>query len=426
VVGPAKLNHFYLYPLGLSRGSALLASGLAHWDVDWQRPHRMHACASPIAILALFLPLAACVSYPAIPVTGYLANRRISTNVDSESAKDYLVASSKHSFANANDSERIAEIERRFGQRPFDWLTLKEISRETSPDFATIFLINHILSEHNNQRFQSAYAEELQRIESLMHQKKWTPVVRTSLKAYKILFIPGFHYLSDPASGADFSGQRQLMHQLGLDVQLAAIAEDGSIEENAAIIARLVRAESRNHSKLILVSTSKGGPETALALGKVLEPGETTSVKAWLSVGGLLRGTFLADRVMPWPKSWIARIIFSVEKIDFRSLPGLTTTASRTRMEGIRLPPHILVLQYVAAPLSGDIADDVRARYTYLRQYGPNDGLTLLADELLPHGITVLEPGLDHFYRDPEINLKSLAIANLVAQELNVGSDIQR
>ena len=242
----------------------------------------------------------------------------------------------------------------------------------------------------------------------------------------KILFIPGFHYLSDLASGADFSGQRQLMHQLGLDVQLAAIAEDGSIEENAAIIARLVRAESRNHSKLILVSTSKGGPETALALGKVLEPGETTSVKAWLSVGGLLRGTFLADRVMPWPKSWIARIIFSVEKIDFRSLPGLTTTASRTRMEGIRLPPHILVLQYVAAPLSGDIADDVRARYTYLRQYGPNDGLTLLADELLPHGITVLEPGLDHFYRDPEINLKSLAIANLVAQELNVGSDIQR
>jgi len=388
--------------------------------------HPTRTWAFHIAILVLILPLGACVSYPTIPVTGDLANRRISTTVDSASAKYYLADTSKHSTENANDAERIAEIERRFGKRPFDWLALKEISRETSPDFATIFFINHTLSEHNNESFQSGYSAELRRIESLIHQRKWTLVVRTALKEYKILFIPGFHYLSDPTSGADFSGQRQLMHQLGLNVQLAAIEEDGTIEENAAIIARIVRAESRNHPRLILVSTSKGGPETALALGRVLEPGETTSIKAWLSVGGLIHGTFLADRVMSWPKSWVARVIFSAQKIDFRSLHGLTTTASRTRMEGIRLPPHILVLQYVAAPLSGDIADDVKGRYTYLRQYGPNDGLTLLADELLPHGITVLEPGLDHFYRDPEINLKSLAIANLVADALTVGTDVQR
>ena len=389
-------------------------------------PHPTRAWAFHIAILVLILPLGACVSYPAIPVTGNLANRRISTTVDSASAKYYLAATSNHSIANANNAERIAEIEQRFGKQPFDWLALKEISRETSPDFATIFFINQTLSEHNNERFQSGYSVELRRIESLIHQRKWALVVRTALKGYKILFIPGFHYLSDPTSGADFSGQRQLMHQLGLNVRLAAIEEDGTIEENAAIIARIVRAESRNQAKLILVSTSKGGPETALALGRVLEPGETTSIKAWLSVGGLIHGTPLADRVMSWPKSWVARVIFSAEKIDFRSLPGLTTTASRTRMEGLRLPPHILVLQYVAAPLSGDIADDVKGRYTYLRQYGPNDGLTLLADELLPHGITVLEPGLDHFYRDPEINLKSLAIANLVADALTVGSDVQR
>jgi len=389
-------------------------------------PHPTHARAFHIAILVLILPLGACVSYPTIPVTGNLANRRISTTVDSASAKYYLAATSNHSLANANNAERIAEIEQRFGKQPFDWLALKEISRETSPDLATIFFIKQTLSEHNNERFQSGYSAELRRIESLIHQRKWTLVVRTALKGYKILFIPGFHYLSDPTSGADFSGQRQLMHQLGLNVQLAAIEEDGTIEENAAIIARIVRAESRNQAKLILVSTSKGGPETALALGRVLEPGETTSIKAWLSVGGLIHGTFLADRVVSWPKSWVARVIFSAEKIDFRSLPGLTTTASRTRMEGIKLPPHILVLQYVAAPLSGDIADDVKGRYAYLRQYGPNDGLTLLADELLPHGITVLEPGLDHFYRDPEINLKSLAIANLVADALTVGSDVRR
>ena len=216
------------------------------------------------------------------------------------------------------------------------------------------------------------------------------------------------------------------MRELGLDVQLAATEEDGTIEENAEIIARIVRAESRNHSKLILVSTSKAGPETALALGRILRPAETTSVRAWISVGGLIRGTFLADRVMTWPKSWIVRMIFSFEKIAFRSLPGLTARASRPRMNSIRLPQNILVVQYVAAPLSGNVADDVKARYSYLRKFGPNDGLTLLADELLPGGVTVIEPELDHFYRDPEINLKSLALANFVADELNARPAIQK
>src|SRR5262245_33228260 len=107
-------------------------------------------------------------------------------------------------------------------------------------------------------------------------------------------------------------------------------------------------------------------------------------------------------------------------------MPGLTTNASRKRMNSIRLPRKILVVQFVAAPLSGDIAEDVRGRYTYLRKYGPSDGLTLLADEFVSDGITILELGFDHFYRDPEINLKSMAIANLVADELNSGSTLRK
>ena len=389
-------------------------------------PRWASGCAYLIAILTLIPLLGACVSYPTIPVTGRLANTPISTTVDSELAKYYLAVSSGHRPGSANVAERIASIERRFRTRPLDWLTLKEISEESSPDFATIFFINRCLSDHTNKRFQSGYSRELQRIESLICRRRWTPIARVGLRGYEILFIPGFHYLSDPTSGADFSNQRLLMRELGLNVRLAATEEDGTIEENAEIIGRIVRAESRSHSKLILVSTSKAGPETALALGRILRPDETTSVKAWLSVGGLIRGTPLADRVTTWPKSWVARIIFSLEKTDFRSVPGLTTSASRKRMNSIRLPRKILVVQYVAAPLSGDIAEDVRGRYTYLRKYGPNDGLTLLADELVPDTITIVELGFDHFYRDPEINLKSMAIANLVADELNTGSTLRK
>jgi len=216
------------------------------------------------------------------------------------------------------------------------------------------------------------------------------------------------------------------MRELGINVHLAATQEDGTIEENAKIVAQTIRSESRYHPKLILVSTSKSGPETALALGKILGPDETISVRAWISVGGLIHGTPLADRAIALPQSWIIPLIFSLQKVSFRSVPDLTTRASRARTESIRLPQHILVVEYVAAPLSGDIAEDVGARYRYLRKYGPNDGLTLLADELIPGGVTIIEPGVDHFYRDPEINVKSLAIANVVADALNDRSSLHR
>jgi hypothetical protein len=57
----------------------------------------------------------------------------------------------------------------------------------------------------------------------------------------------------------------------------------------------------------------------------------------------------------------------------------------------------------------------VRSRHVRLRKGGPNDGLTLLADELLPNGIAVIEPGIDHFYAAPDIEVKSVALANVVA-----------
>ena len=389
-------------------------------------PQRLIRHAHLIAALALVLSAGACSSYPRIPATGRLANTAISTTVDSELARYYLAFSSGQRAGNSSLAERIADIEQSFAKHPLDRVTLREISQETSPDFASIYFVGRCLADHTNERFQAGYFSESQRVKFLMQQRNWKRAVRTSLREYKLLFIPGFHYLTDPTSGADFASQRQMMHELGLDVELAATEEDETIEENAEIIAQIVRSESRHNSKLILVSTSKAGPETALALGKILEPLETTSVRAWISVGGLIRGTYLADRVIAWPKSWIARFIFCLEHTDFRSLPGLTTSANRVRWNGIKLPGNILIVEYVAVPLSGDIAGDVRSRYNYLRKFGPNDGLTLLADELMPGGITIVEPGFDHFYRDPDINLKSLAIANLVAEKLTIRSSLRK
>jgi hypothetical protein len=87
-------------------------------------------------------------------------------------------------------------------------------------------------------------------------------------------------------------------------------------------------------------------------------------------------------------------------------------------MTKLHIPKSLLVLDYVAALLSGQVAGDVKGRWKTLARFGPNDGLTLLADEILNSGRVVFEIGQDHYYRDPEIDRQALALACLVLEQL--------
>jgi hypothetical protein len=311
---------------------------------------------------------------------------------------------------------QIAGIDGSYRAAPLDRQTLKAISQTASTDFAALFLIKQLLSNPRNLKFQTNYLAETKRIKSDLQRHDWSEIARPALRRYEVLFAPGFHYLTDRSSGADFANQRQFFHELGVRVQLIRTEEDGTVEENAAIIAATIR--TLGDTKVILVSTSKAGPEVALALGKILAPNETAQVKAWISVGGLIRGTPLADYATTWPQSLIVRLMFLNSRTGFQGIPGLTTAAGQFRMEGIRIPARIMIVEYIAVPLSGDIYGSVRSRYVRLRKGGPNDGLTLLADELLPNGIAVIEPGIDHFYAAPDIGIKSVALANVLAEAL--------
>jgi len=53
-----------------------------------------------------------------------------------------------------------------------------------------------------------------------------------------------------------------------------------------------------------------------------------------------------------------------------------------------------------------------------MRRLGPNDGLTLLADELTEQGLVVTEVGLDHYFRAPDIDLRTVALTYAVLDEL--------
>ncbi len=356
--------------------------------------------------------LAGCTAPPSqLPVKGELAGQAIDTTVDSQIARYYLTHYIPGERINPALDARIRAVEQRTRHADFSRHSLRQISKRFSPDFATLLFTRQLLRQDRNRRLHRAVQREVERLAD-------EPLPETNDAAYMLLFAPGWFYVTTD-SGADFARQRETLTRMGYDTRLIGVKENGRVEENAAIIAADVRRLSRKNRDIILVSVSKGGPEAAFALGHLLAPAETRRVKAWINVGGLLRGTPLADRAFRWPRSWLARTYFGYKGWDMAGVRSVTRARSDARLRQIRIPNHIFVLNYVGAPLSGQVMPGrTFDNYRSMHQLGPNDGLTLLVDELALGGVTLVEPGLDHYFLDPLIDLKTAALTRVVMDRL--------
>src|SRR6201987_22838 len=198
-----------------------------------------------------------CTSYPRIKASGEVAGNPIITAVDSNLAKQYLEPGLGGRGQNPRLGNQPAKIDERYRAAALNRQTLKRVSQKTSPDFAALFLIKRLLSNPRNLKFQMNYLAETKRIKSDLKHNEWSHIAPPALKKYEVLFVPGFHYLTDKSSGADFANQRQFFHKLGVRVELLRIKEDGTVEENAMIIAANIRA--LRDVDAILVSTGKAG-----------------------------------------------------------------------------------------------------------------------------------------------------------------------
>jgi hypothetical protein len=381
------------------------------------RPISAGRIASAVVLSVLLdLVLSGCATIPTYEVKGSLADQQVSTTVDSKISKYYLEHYLGHDRERPEYDEKIDETLAVWNQAPLDRDTLKEISEQFSPDFATLYLVSRIYRDPVNRWAQQAFHSHLASLKNTTEAEM--SHIAKRFQSYLVAFVPGYGYKENPATGADFGRQRRIMTRAGFTTVLIETEEIGTVEKNASILANEIPRLGKRYDNIILVSTSKGGPEVALAIGQLMSPDESHAVKAWISIGGLLRGSPEADEVLTWPKSWLASIVFFFEGIPMQTVKSLHTDKRREVFVQLEFPEQIVLLQYVGVPLSGQIEEDVQGRYRGLRKLGPNDGLTLLADELIEGGIVVTDIGLDHYYADPEIDLKTFALAQVVMDEI--------
>jgi hypothetical protein len=292
---------------------------------------------------------------------------------------------------------------------------LATVSRHHSPDAATLLLIETLSALPEIRDLRQRYEAELSYIRRVGVERARPDIPENLL----VLMVPGWFYAAHGReTNADYGIQRGLLDRWGIAYRLIPTEENGAVEHNARIVADAIRDASRDH-QVFLVSASKSGAEVALALGHELNSAEAESVVGWLSIVGVVRGSPLADRVLKPDLCWLIRLKLGLEGFDLEGARSMQTSRARNTFDSLRFPPHIRTFAYMAMPLSGHVSGRGSFGYGRMRELGPNDGLTLLADELIPRAVPLLVPGVDHFLGPEDQELWSTALFRVFAAEVS-------
>ncbi|MDX1958030.1 MAG: hypothetical protein SFU98_05625 [Leptospiraceae bacterium] len=358
-----------------------------------------------------FLILSNCCFIPEIPVKAEFHMYSINTKVDSEIARYYLDNFLQNKRVDTELDKKIQKIEIEFENQNLDRTSLKKISEISSVDFASLYFANSILLKDKNANIQRKFLENLKKVKD--------DTAKFEGKDYCIVFIPGFDYVENgKLTGADFAVPRKLVSEKGYPVHFIELDPIGSVEENADKISSDIK--NLKYKKILLASASSAGPATYLALGKILGSEDKSRVKAWLNLGGVLKGVPVLDQFSKGAKGQFFKFIVWLKDWRMKSFESMQTEVSRNRFQESRIPPNVLVVNYFGLSLSGDISKFASDKYCLMRNDGPNDGLSLLPDLLVEEGYSILAPKSDHFFaEDPEINQKTLALLKTIVDILN-------
>ena len=354
-------------------------------------------------------------SEPQIHAHGCVAGQLVNTRVDSPLAEYYIEDYLTGDPSKAEFDTELRQIEDQLGPGVPDRETLAWVTNCYSRDVATILLAERLTSDSLNQQFTAAYRQQLE----LVTRGSIDPAESTHLKSDVVfLIVPGWYWHDQSFDGA-LEGPREYLEQFGYHAELLATDDKASVEQNAELVARQLRALRRAGKLVVLVSASKGGAETALALGQLVSWEESSHVLAWINVNGAVRGSPLADELLNWRRNLVTRLSLWLAYGDNAAgLRSMRTGHRRRVFESLQFPPHLLIVNFTAVPLSGHVTPRSRGYDRLLDEYGPHDGSVLISDELINNVPTVTELGFDHYFFDPMIGVKALALVRVLEESL--------
>ncbi len=343
-----------------------------------------------------------------LPARGRFHDFDLDTTVDSESARYYVESYAQGRVDNPRLHQVIEELKRNFGDRIPNHLDLQRLAHTHSVDFAALFFADQLLSLDRNVAVNRRFRMHVDR--ALREE-----TIVADSDEIVIVLVPGYDYIENGrVTGADLQDQVAILGALGFQVEFVEVDPIGTVLECADVIEHAL--ERLGEQQIVIAGPSSAGPAIHTALSR-LGPG--SGVLAWLNLGGTLHGVPLLDWFQRLPQRVVFDVVVWANDWRHESFESLTTRVLRERVEDLSVPDEIQVFNYISMSLSGDISGFGWDKYLLMRSDGPNDGLSLLPDLLIPEGRTIVSPKGDHFFaEDPLMEQKSVALILTILESL--------
>ncbi|TGN10217.1 hypothetical protein [Leptospira ilyithenensis] len=216
-----------------------------------------------------------------------------------------------------------------------------------------------------------------------------------------LAMVPGMFYKDNPTVGADGKALRDMAAGLGLKEDVIPVDQTGTVDENAKVICDYVKNRT-DVNGIIFASVSKGSGDLKKAIQLCGGEDYFKKAKGWYNIGGLNKGTMLVDGIEDnWRYRWEARSYFFWKGYNYDGFLSMGSGKERPLDFDLKVPKHLLLINVIAVPQFRQVTKRAKPFYEYLIQYGPNDGMTLLADSYVEGAITYPSFRNDHYFQWP-------------------------
>jgi hypothetical protein len=340
-----------------------------------------------LSVFCAFVFLCTSCKTQKISVTGKLFEQPFSTQVDNSFAATMLMNPQDSNVVNFHAQYRNAELNNAM---------FEEITKKYSIDVSTLFLLEQLYQQPCNKQAQNDYLSNMADLSGVLFNYNLD-----FLKDYYIVFIPGFRYNSNVGN---FAAQREMFDSAKISHEMILTDELGQINDNASIVAERLREINQEHRNVILISVSKGGTETAIALSNLLKSEELSSVMAWINVCGILKGTPVADYwATPFRKMWLSIGLFFAGKSNIDA-GKIMRDMSYERLKGnvYKIPKNIYTVSFLGTSIGHNKKNPI--------MLAPNDGFAPLLDEIIDNSVVIVEVETNHRLTGLNTNTCMIAI----------------
>lgn len=277
--------------------------------------------------------------------------------------------------------------------------SLADLAEQRGIDFATAAAYQFVRTQPEN-------AEFIERVEGMEDQSLERGSERRP--PFRIAIVPGAFFREYPAAGGDGKTLITEFERLGIPAEVIPLPSFRRLAEGAARIGDWLR--QHRGDRVVLVSLSKGGGETKLALAQ--EPELFENVVAWVTLSGILEGTPLVNWLYSQRLRYVAvRGLFWWYRYPIAGLEDLRHGTATLLAEPLRLPPQLRAVHVVGFPFSDSFSTPWGKRgHSRIAQLGPNDGGgILLADAIARPGLMFPVWGADHYLK-PGWDIRRLVV----------------